>query len=206
MSDELERSLEVEVLAAMLRADQRDSGDYLEHLATKLSATLPDHTRVERKGGLFSKNKPVQRISVELSDLRYAIARQKHGAVRLLDGRVMLAGGVYDDLRDWVPANAEMFDPATETFAAVRDMNTTHFKVLNAVVLMPSGKVCVAGGGAFVEVFDPATNLFSRVESPVNAARYYATATALLGLSGVSSDPVGRRNTTTWPWAGSPRR
>jgi hypothetical protein len=106
-------------------------------------------------------------------------ARQKHGAVLLGDGRVLLAGGVYDDLRDEVPANAEVFDPTTSTFAPVRDMNTTHFKVLNAVVMLPSGKVCVAGGGSFVEVFDPATNLFSRVESDVDAARYYASATAL---------------------------
>ena len=36
MSDELERSLEVDVLAAMLRADERDSGAFLQHLAAKL--------------------------------------------------------------------------------------------------------------------------------------------------------------------------
>ena len=107
------------------------------------------------------------------------VARQKHGSVLLRDGRVLIAGGVYDDLRGAIPSNAELYDPSTSRFEPVRDINTTHFKVINAVVLLDSGLVCIAGGGAFVEVFDPTTGLFSRVESDADLARYYATATVL---------------------------
>ena len=122
MSDELERSLEVEVLAAMLRADQHESGDYLEHLATKLCGTLPDHTRVERKGGLFSKTKPVRRISVELLDLRYAIVREKHGPVatrRKVVRGVELASKELS-VEEWTVELAQAIKRLAETSAAAR--------------------------------------------------------------------------------------
>jgi hypothetical protein len=122
MSDELERSLEVDVLAAMLRADQRDSGDYLEHLATKLLGALPDFTQVERKGGFFSKHKPVQRITVELGQVRYGIAREKHGPVarrgKIVRGVALAAQEISID--EWTADLARAIKQLAESSAAAK--------------------------------------------------------------------------------------
>lgn len=80
MSDELDRSLEVDVLASMLQVDAGDSEDHLELLARKFELSLKQWTRVERKGGLFSKPK-VQSVTVEVADTRYVVVREKHGVV-----------------------------------------------------------------------------------------------------------------------------
>ena len=122
MSDELDRSLEVDVLAAMLRADQRESGDFLEHLATMLAGALPDCTRVERKGALFSKTKPVHRITVELADARYYILREKHGPVasrrKVVRGVELAAKDL--SLDEWTTELARAIKQLAETSAAAR--------------------------------------------------------------------------------------
>jgi hypothetical protein len=77
-----DRSMEVEVLASMLRDDQRHGGDWLEHLATKLTGALPQHTQVERKGGFlgFGAQK-VHHIAVDMGETRYTLTRERHGPV-----------------------------------------------------------------------------------------------------------------------------
>lgn len=60
-----------ELLAASLRADARDLGAFLEALATKLSASLPESTNVEREG--FRGRGRVKSISVELGNHRYGL-------------------------------------------------------------------------------------------------------------------------------------
>lgn len=62
-----------ELLAASLRADARDLDAFLEALATKLSASLPESTNVEREG--FRGRGDVKSISVELGNHRYGLAR-----------------------------------------------------------------------------------------------------------------------------------
>ena len=70
--------IDVDVLAEMLRADRKESGDALEHLAQKLSGMLPAETAVERRGGLFTKSH-VEKIEVSFSDAHYTLTREKHG-------------------------------------------------------------------------------------------------------------------------------
>ena len=48
------------ILASSLRADLGDTKLFLGALAEKLSAALPEQCVVERRGGLFAKEKPIQ--------------------------------------------------------------------------------------------------------------------------------------------------
>jgi len=78
-----------EVLASSLRADLSDTKLFLSALAEKLSGALPAQTQVERKGSLFSKEKPVHRVSVELGEHRYIIEHGGHGGLRASRSKVV---------------------------------------------------------------------------------------------------------------------
>ena len=89
-------------------------------------------------------------------------------AVRLLDGRVLVAGGGSNDARQ-ATASAEIFDPATLQWTPTRLMSVAR---LNATVtLLPDGRVLVAGGSdgsqalSSVEIFDPVTQSWSAAGS-----------------------------------------
>jgi hypothetical protein len=109
------------------------------------------------------------------------IARDGHTATRLTNGKVLIAGG-----SGFNPVNTEMYDPAKGGF---RDAGAMH-KNRNfhtATLLLPSGKVLVAGGlspghptslEASAEVYDPATDAFTAV-GPMNVAREEHAATLL---------------------------
>jgi hypothetical protein len=78
----------------------------------------------------------------------------RHIAVRLLDGRVLLAGG------SSAGAAAQVYDPATGTVASAGSMSAGRIKPL--AILLQGGKVLVAGGGsATADVYDPATNTWA---------------------------------------------
>jgi len=62
-----------EILASSLRADAGDAKTFLEVLASKLGGALPTRTAVERESHLFSRDKPVKSISLELGEFRYQI-------------------------------------------------------------------------------------------------------------------------------------
>jgi hypothetical protein len=93
--------------------------------------------------------------------------RAWHRAVRLLDGRVLVAGGSTDGLPT-VPTmsrEADLFNPATGLFAAAADVG---WKVMNpALDVAPNGFVILAGGmiadtGVFpssmFQTYNPASN------------------------------------------------
>lgn len=85
------------------------------------------------------------------------LRRYKHGAVALPDGDVLIVGG--SDERDYAgkTATVERYDPRAGRFEAAGRLAEARFKLADASVLLPSGKVLVAGGFARPEVFDPAT-------------------------------------------------
>ncbi|HSC11665.1 MAG TPA: Ig-like domain repeat protein, partial [Rhodanobacteraceae bacterium] len=89
---------------------------------------------------------------------RLAVARSGHSSVRLGDGRVLLVGGY-----DAAGATAEIFDPKTNTFSAVRGGLKTA-RVQPALKLISDGKVQVYGGDAEItmEVYNPAGYFSSR--------------------------------------------
>jgi hypothetical protein len=81
---------------------------------------------------------------------------------RLLDGRVLVAGGT-----SGAGTKAEVYNPSTGTFTSVGDMALAHSG--GTATLLPDGRVLIAGGlpnltdpeHPMAEVFDPVTNQFS---------------------------------------------
>jgi hypothetical protein len=122
--------------------------------------------------------------------------RQKHAATLLRDGRVLITGGAPDD--QWHPMrSAEIFDPYTNKFTAVADMELARFKLPAATAILKNGEILVAGGAAEVEIFDASTGRFSRSGS-VGEPHYFAAATALndgrVLITGGYGWPNGRPN------------
>jgi hypothetical protein len=81
MHDELDRPLQMEILAASLRADTTDLKAFLEALAVKLEGSLPNHTTVTRHSSIFSREHPVKEINVTLGDYQYRISRERQGPI-----------------------------------------------------------------------------------------------------------------------------
>ena len=79
MSDEISQPMQTELFAASLRADKNDLKTFLDALAIKLEGSLPDHTKVTRQGGVFSRERSVKEIVVTLGENRYRIGREKQG-------------------------------------------------------------------------------------------------------------------------------
>ena len=105
--------------------------------------------------------------------------RHKHAASLLPDGNVLIVGG--SDKRDSQGkyASAEVYDSAKGTFRAIGDMSLARFKLASAVVSLRNGKILVAGGAEFLEIYDPSTNGFTRVRGELDSARFFSAATLL---------------------------
>ncbi len=105
-----------------------------------------------------------------------SVARSNHMAVRLLDGRVLVAGG--DTGGGVLTASAEIFDPATGTWAPTNPMNTVRQEFSG--VLMPDGRVFVAGYYSdTAEIFDPADESWTALP-PMSCQRPESRAVVLL--------------------------
>jgi len=106
---------------------------------------------------------------VALSPLHYP--RTSYGGVQLLDGRIVIAGG------NGSGQTAELLNTNSLSFvAASNTMRTMHwFATANR---LPDGKVLVAGWSAQPDLFDPATDGFSRTVDMLTARQYF-TATTL---------------------------
>ncbi|HEC19084.1 MAG TPA: hypothetical protein ENI97_07035 [Gammaproteobacteria bacterium] len=98
-----------------------------------------------------------------------------HLAVRLEDGRVLVAGN-----RDGGTA-AEIFDPVKQTWSKAGNMKTGH--VDGFMVLLPNGRVMVGGGAASpffnndvagIEIFDPKRGKWKAQANPPGLWRYPA--------------------------------
>jgi Kelch motif/Galactose oxidase, central domain len=96
--------------------------------------------------------------------------RAAHTATLLPDGKVLVAGGFTSGESSL--ASAEIFDPATNTFASAGNMNAARSG--HTATLLPTGKVLIAGGynGSYLasaELFDPATRAFTPAGRMVTA-------------------------------------
>jgi hypothetical protein len=82
-------------------------------------------------------------------------------AVTLNDGRVFVMGGWFDYYTmPRVAANAEVFDPQTESFTEVTTTGTYSRKG-HTLTLLPDGEVLIAGGSTDLGVIPAETSLFS---------------------------------------------
>ena len=113
---------------------------------------------------------------------KMTFARRSYAAALLADGRVLVAGGYDVASRAPMAASAELFDPATGTFAATGSMGTARQDF--TMTRLAGGGVLVAGGTngsdivASAEVYDPASGAFAPTGSMM-VPRQFATATLL---------------------------
>lgn len=105
--------------------------------------------------------------------------RHKHDATLLADGSVLIVGGADKRDGDGAYTSAEIYNPATGAFAALGNMNAARYKLQGTCVLLPNGKVLIAGGADRAEIFDPLTKFFSYAGGEMGTKRLFATATLL---------------------------
>jgi hypothetical protein len=114
-------------------------------------------------------------------------ARRHATVTRLLDGRVLVAGG--NDLGATQSfATAEIYDPVTEQFTPTTGSMATP-RTLHTATLLPDGRVLIAGGWdiagtphnlASAEIYNPASGTFSSTGS-MTVSRSQHSATMLQG-------------------------
>ena len=106
-------------------------------------------------------------------------ARYSYTATLLPSGQVLVAGG--DDDTPAVVNSAELYDPATGTWAATGSMNSP--REYHTATLLPSGQVLVAAGYSnapldSAELYDPVTGTWTATGSLDHARFGHCDATA----------------------------
>jgi len=106
------------------------------------------------------------------------MARHKHEAISLADGRVLVFGG--SDPRDRVHyTSAELYDPAGNAFVPAGSLRYPRYKVRDTAVRLRDGRVLVAGGGRYAELFDPRGNAFGPVAGDLGDGYSFASSALL---------------------------
>ena len=150
------------LLIGMLASVVVGGGSLLDRLSTTTLTPTPEPTMTAtatRTPFVFSQDLP----PATTSQISFS------SAIRLADGRVLVAGGADTTTGQVTIARAWLFDPATSEFAETGSMTIPRSEPLLA--LLPDGRVLVVGGmniddstvaveGA--ELYDPATGTFRR--------------------------------------------
>jgi hypothetical protein len=108
-------------------------------------------------------------------------ARFDHGAVKLKDGRILVAGG--SNGSGAALSSTEIYDPATGHWTLTGSMKTARYGM--TMTLLASGWVLVTGGYSSgtntalrsAEIYDPATQAWSSTGSMLLGRRFHAATT-----------------------------
>lgn len=147
-------------------------------------------SRAERTAATSrSAQDPVDLISSspQLAGQPMSIARERHTATLLNDGKVLVAGGRNSDPlaggdSSGALNSAQLFDPATGKWTDVGSMRNPRFN--HVAVMLQNGRVLVAGGqnanGFLIEaeIYDPLTGMWT-LTGALRKARAGATANLL---------------------------
>lgn len=110
-----------------------------------------------------------------------SIRRHKHDAVLLRDGRVLVMGGTDERDSEGVYASTEIYDPRAGTFRPGVAMRLPRYKHEGTSVVLPDGRVLLAGGATHAEVYDPQANTFMLVQSEARLAGQFSASAPLSG-------------------------
>jgi hypothetical protein len=81
MLDSSNESLQIEQMAAAIRANSSDLQTFMEVLATKLEGSLPNQTQVVRQSRFLSREHPVKEIKIVLNDHHYRVYKEQQGTL-----------------------------------------------------------------------------------------------------------------------------
>jgi N-acetylneuraminic acid mutarotase len=112
------------------------------------------------------------------------VPRSSHTATILPSGKVLVAGGTFDDR-----ASAELYDPATGAWSPAGNM--TEPRNFHTATLLANGQVLIAGGSgprgdangflATAELYDPGTNAWTATGNMTTVFGQFHRATLLAG-------------------------
>ncbi len=105
--------------------------------------------------------------------------RVNHASALLADGRVLIIGGSDERSSPGRYKSTEIYEPEIGAFLPGPDMAWSRHKIRDAVVVLPSGAILVAGGAVHLELFDPVHQVFTQVEGELSGPQIFATATLL---------------------------
>ncbi len=105
--------------------------------------------------------------------------RYKQGAALLPDGKVLVAGGSYENGRQITYSSTEIFDPRAGRFSPGPRMKFPRYKLLSGIVALDDGRILLAGGAERPEVYDPAYDVFTVLSGEPLDGFLFSTATLL---------------------------
>lgn len=114
--------LDIDLIAASLRADQGDLHAFVEGLAVKLQEAMPGRVHVDRRRGALFGPKFVQRITVDAAEQRLEL-RVGNGSIETSCSR--LSGGIVlkrDQLGvdEWIATLSEIVAAEAQRSASAR--------------------------------------------------------------------------------------
>lgn len=111
--------------------------------------------------------------------------RAQFTATLLGNGQVLIVGGWQSSSRRTL-ASAELYDPSTGKFRLISGGGLSHGRYAHSATLLADGRVLIAGGNTetdsgstSMEIYDPATERFTEVATPLKYGRAYHSATLL---------------------------
>jgi hypothetical protein len=130
------------------------------------------------------------------------VARHKHDAVALPDGRVLVLAGS-DRRDDQGQYNmTEVYDPATGAFSKGPMLKRARYKLAGASLVLPNGQVLVAGGANEAELVDVARGVSAVIPGATRLSGQFSAVALLPGggalVTGGYGGGTGPRASAWW--------